>query len=149
MPNFVSFASKRKIGLIRSINESHFWIKKLHLNRKGNSTSAKNLINYLETYWWEVSESNMFLKECISSSSGTKLAKNAPCTLYMIKQNNLNRVIFANININSIRNNFDMLASQIDGNADVIMISRSKIDAETATVGVLWRKVFLEILWNS
>ena len=55
----------------------------------------------------------------------------------MIKQNNLNRVIFANININSIRNNFDMLASQIDGNADVIMISRSKIDAETATVGVL------------
>ena len=95
------------------------------------------MINYLETYWWEVSESNMFLRECISTSSGTKLAKNAPYTLYMIKQNNLNRVIFANININSIRNNFDMLASQIDGNADMIMISRSKIDAETATVGVL------------
>ena len=95
------------------------------------------MINYLETYWWEVSESNRFLKECISTSSGTKLAKNAPYTLYTIKQNNLNRVIFANININSIRNNFDMLASQIDGNADVIMISRSKIDAETATVGVL------------
>ena len=76
----------------------------------------------------------MFLKECISTSSGTKLAKNAPCTLYVIKQN---RVIFANINLNSIRNNFDMLASQINGNADVIMISKSKIDAEAAIVGVL------------
>ena len=32
-------------------------MKKLHLNRKGNSAVAKNLLNYLENYLGEVSES--------------------------------------------------------------------------------------------
>ena len=40
-----------------------------------------------------------------------------------------NRVVFAHININSIRNKFDMLASACDRNIDVLMISETKLDA--------------------
>ena len=40
---------------------------------------------------------------------------------------NLNRIIIAQININSIRNKFDALASSIRGNVDILMISETKI----------------------
>ena len=46
----------------------------------------------------------------------------------VIRKNNLNRLILAHININSIRNKFDMLASQVKGNVDVIMIAERKLD---------------------
>ena len=41
---------------------------------------------------------------------------------------NLNRIIIAQININSIRNKFDALVSGIRGNVDILMISETKID---------------------
>ena len=70
-----NFCKQKNIGFIYNgnINESHLGMKKLHLNRKGNSALAKNLLNYLEK---EVSESDLFLNECISDSSGTKYALN-------------------------------------------------------------------------
>ena len=46
----------------------------------------------------------------------------------MHRKNNLNRLIFAHININSIRNKFDMVASQVKGNVYVIIISETKLD---------------------
>ena len=70
----------------------------------------------------------MFLNGCISDSSETELAKYVLCTLTVIRKNNLNRLIFAHININSIRIKFDILASQVKGNADVVMISETKLD---------------------
>ena len=94
--------------------------------------SYKNSLNYLENYWSEVSESALFWKECISDSFEIEYApnmtKNAPCTLNVIRKNNLNRFIFAHIDINSIRNKFNMLFLQVKGNADVIMISKRKLD---------------------
>ena len=56
------------------------------------------------------------------------MTKNALCTLNVIRKNNLNRLICAHINTNSIRNKFDMLASQVKGNADVVIISETKLD---------------------
>ena len=49
-----------------------------------------------------------------------------PCTLNVIRKNNLNSLIFAHTNINSIRNKFEMLTSQVKGN--VVMISETKLD---------------------
>ena len=46
----------------------------------------------------------------------------------MIRKNNLNRLVFAHNNINSISIKLDILASQVKGNADVIMISETKLD---------------------
>ena len=43
-----------------------------------------------------------------------------------MRKNNLN--VSAHINTNFIRNKFDMLASQVKGNGDMIMISETKLD---------------------
>ena len=40
----------------------------------------------------------------------------------------MNKVIFAHLNINSIRNKFEELISQVKGTVDVLMISETKID---------------------
>ena len=70
----------------------------------------------------------MFLKECVFDSSETEYTPNMTkkCD-NVIRKNKLNRLIFAHININSIRKKFDMLASQVKGNADVVMISKTKL----------------------
>ena len=48
--------------------------------------------------------------------------------LKTIRGNNLNKLIFANLNINSIRNRFEELISQVKGTVDALMISETKID---------------------
>ena len=40
----------------------------------------------------------------------------------------MNKLIFAHPNINSIRNKFEQLISQVKGTTDVLMISETKID---------------------
>ena len=49
-------------------------------------------------------------------------------TLNSLRKDNLNKLIFAHLNINSIRNKFELLSEQIKGNVDVLMISETKID---------------------
>ena len=48
--------------------------------------------------------------------------------LSSLRKNNLNRLIFAHLNINSIRNKFDQLVNSIKGNIDILMISETKLD---------------------
>ena len=40
----------------------------------------------------------------------------------------MNKLIFAHLNINSIRNKFEEFISQVKGTVDVLMISETKID---------------------
>ena len=49
-------------------------------------------------------------------------------TLKSFRKDNLNKLIFAHLNINSIRNKFELLSEQVKGNVDVLMISEEKID---------------------
>ena len=49
-------------------------------------------------------------------------------TLKSLRKVNLNRVIFAHLNINSTRNEFELLSEQIKGNVDLLIISQTKID---------------------
>ena len=116
-----NFCKQNNIGFIDNGNnkENRLGILKLHLNRKGNSILAKNALNSLENYWTDV-ESDLFLREFIFNNSKTESIKNVLCTISVIRQNNLNRLIFDHININSIRNKFDMPASQVKSNANVI-----------------------------
>ena len=48
--------------------------------------------------------------------------------LSSLRRKNLNRVILAQLNINSIRNKFHLLAEGIKGKVDVLMISETKTD---------------------
>ena len=45
-----------------------------------------------------------------------------------LRKKNLNRLILARLNINTIRNKFDQLVNGIKGNIDVLMISETKLD---------------------
>ena len=51
-----------------------------------------------------------------------------------LRQRNLNRLLLAHININSIRNKFDQLVSSIKNNIDILMISETKIDNSFPTM---------------
>ena len=95
-----NFCKEKNIGFIDNgnFNENDLRIQKLHLNRKGNSASATNLLNVLENHWGEVSESDLFLKECISDSSETGSAK----MHHVLK---CDKKEFAHINIDSIKTN--------------------------------------------
>ena len=52
----------------------------------------------------------------------------AKTILKSICQENTNKLVFAHMNINSLRNKFKLLFDQVKGNIDVLMISETKID---------------------
>ena len=52
----------------------------------------------------------------------------AKTILKSIRQEHTNKLVFAHININSLRNKFELLVDQVKGNIDVLMISETKID---------------------
>ena len=68
-------------------------------------------------------------EECISNLTlrGQKII-NCKSTLKTTRDDNLNKLIFAHLNINSIRNKFEELISQVKGTVDFQMISETKID---------------------
>ena len=48
--------------------------------------------------------------------------------LKALRSDNSENLIFAHININSIRNKFEFISTQVKGNIDVLMVSKTKID---------------------
>ena len=48
--------------------------------------------------------------------------------LKSLRCNNLNKLVFAHLNINSIRNKFKLLSEKVRGNVDVLIVSETKID---------------------
>ena len=48
--------------------------------------------------------------------------------LELFVKKNLKRIILGHLNINSIRNKFDILVDQIKGNVDIMVISETKLD---------------------
>ena len=40
----------------------------------------------------------------------------------------MSKIVVVHLNINSIRNKFDFLAHQVQGNIDILMISETKLD---------------------
>ena len=48
--------------------------------------------------------------------------------LKYIRLDNLNKLVIAHLNINSIRNKFDLLVEKIKGNVDILMMSETKLD---------------------
>ena len=68
-------------------------------------------------------------EECISNLI-LKFQKITDCksTLTTIRDDNLNKLIFAHLNINLIRNKFEELISQVKGTVDILIICETKID---------------------
>ena len=53
--------------------------------------------------------------------------------LHIVKNKNPNRLIIEQININSVRNKFEMLKELVKENIDVLLISETKIDKSFST----------------
>ena len=71
------------------------------------------------------------INKITSTSNDTK--KNASeidafNTLRDIRKKNINRIIFATLNINSVSRKFDQLQCIITGNIDVLVITETKLD---------------------
>ena len=52
---------------------------------------------------------------------------------YNLKDINLNRIIISHININSIRNKFELLAVAVLGNVNILLVTETKIDKSFPT----------------
>ena len=70
---------------------------------------------------------NVTVNECLSDTL-EKAKSGTNSSLQTIRKDNLNKLIFAHLNINSIRNKFDSLADIIKDNIDILMISETKVD---------------------
>ena len=62
------------------------------------------------------------------SNNLSKVEVDCTNTLTSLRKDNLNKLIFAHLNINSIRNKFDNLSKLIRGKVDILLISETKID---------------------
>ena len=73
----------------------------------------------------------MFWKKLMGNS--TTRNKEFHTFLRNIRIKNVNRVIVATLNINSIRNKFDQLKLSIMGNVDILVITETKLDGTFPT----------------
>ena len=55
-----------------------------------------------------------------------------------LRLKNPNRLICAHLNINSVKNKFDLLSDIIENNIDILMISETKLDSWEWTVSNSW-----------
>ena len=78
--------------------------------------------------WQENNISNVSLEECRSHVSNVTQANDCISVLKTLRSVNSNKLIFAHINTNFIRNVFELLSTQVKGNIDILMVSETKID---------------------
>ena len=76
----------------------------------------------------EINEDSI-LSDNQSVSSVEVSISNSNENLKMIRLKNANRLIVAQININSLRNKFDFLVQMMSNNIDILLISETKIDS--------------------
>ena len=77
----------------------------------------------------ERSDSNSDSEECISNLTlKSQNRTDFKSALKTIRDDNLNKLIFAHLDISSIRNKFEELISQVKRTVDVLRISETKID---------------------
>ena len=68
------------------------------------------------------------MEECRSHGSNVTKANDCIRVLKALRSDNSNKLIFAHIKINSNRNKFEFLSTQVKGNIAVLMVSKTKID---------------------
>ena len=98
---------------IGNLKEEHLGQKKLHLNKKGNSLLGISFLKFLRFNFWnnctdsDCSRINNVEYIAELSEVNTKYVSFKSLKDIWIK--NLNRIVSAHLNINSLRNKFDFL----------------------------------------
>ena len=125
------------IPLIKNFNivKRHLGNKGLHLNEHGTSRLAMNYIATIRKLWKNVgySKCDFDLKPIKPTETFKTIESNCEegpiGILKKIRINNVTRVVIGHININSIRNKFDMLSSMVKDSIDILMVSETKLDS--------------------
>ena len=76
----------------------------------------------------DVTKNSVNSKPLNNSKSPLNDQQNLGSNLHRVRTENPSRIIFGQININSIRNKFDLLMNIIKNEIDIFMISETKID---------------------
>ena len=98
------------------------------MNKKRNGAFAKNLLHHTNRTDWSFFPYDLVtVNDCLSDTL-EKAKSRTNSSLQTIRKNNLNKLIFAHLNINSIGNKFDSLADKNKDNIDILMISETKVD---------------------
>ena len=105
----------------KKIKQQHLNKGKLHLNQN------EDLGGRLSDIYLRVISK---ILKCISQKSPISINETVDCKsiLKAIRGDNKRKLIFAHLNINSIRNKFLFLAEETADNIDVLMISKTEID---------------------
>ena len=114
------------------IKAHHLNKGKLHSNKRGSNVLSSTFVNELpRTLTWQrdKNKTGFTVEECNPDktnsdqkvSDGNRVLKSLSC-------NNLNKLVFAHLNINSFRNKFELFSEQVRGNVAVLMVSGTKID---------------------
>ena len=121
---------EKNIYLIDNTNKikvQHLNKGKLHFNIL-SSTFASELSRIL-TWQRDKNNTGFNVEECNSDKTNVdQKVTDDNRVLKSLRSNNWNKLVFAHLNINSIRNKFELLSEQVRGNVDVLMASETKID---------------------
>ena len=70
----------------------------------------------------------MFREENCASNDSTFSHSDVKKALTDIRISNMNKLVFGHLNINSLRNKFDLLSEQVKGYIDILMVSGTELD---------------------
>ena len=88
--------------------------------------SSSCLTSSVGKIWNDIS--NVSLDECRSHVPNAAEASDCISVLKALCRDNSSKLIFAHININSIRNKLEFLSTEVKGNIDALMVSETKTD---------------------
>ena len=105
---------------------------KLYLTKYGSRVLSNNFVNEISKVLhcqFGRGNSNANVEEWnLKDDLTAKKHDECNITMKTIRNDNLNKLYFAHLNVNSIRNKFEFLATQVKRKLDILMISETKID---------------------
>ena len=122
--------------------------KGLLLNESGSRHLAINFLERIKKFWKNERYASIVEEDELAICSKTvnlsnnhiekekKKNKGQNINLKSLREENPGRPIFAQISINSIRNKFQFLASQVINDVDVLLVSETKLDNFSPTAQV-------------
>ena len=134
-----NFLNQKNIDYIDNTNikEDYLGNKKFHLNKRGNSVFPQNVLRYLPSKYWENVNFSCFTvsyDECKSKSQSEDSADSFEEKLKDSRRKNLWNIVVGKLHINSLRSKVDLLAEQMKGIINELVISEVELD-ESFPVG--------------
>ena len=130
----------------RNINHRNLGQKGLHLNQSGTSRFAKNIFSIIKGFRIikgcpgisNIREPDHPLLRCehpseLSENRIDESYSSDLNSLKKVRQKNIQRPIIGQLNINSVRNKFSFLCSEISQNLDILLLSETKLDSSLPT----------------